>query len=322
MSKHVGRLGQLLIAKETVRGTGTITNGFWIPRSTISFEDKVETARESEGVGKLADSDANFVTQKMASGEFESNLDDKLVGIILTGLMGASPVTTGANPYTHTYTLSNSNQHQSLSVLYQDPDYAELYSLGVIDSLKISVEQNGIVQFTVGILSRVGRTFTRQTATFNTLGNKFLHQHLVFKLAASTGTLAAASAISLKKLELNFTKSAAHDVVLGTVEPEDVLASNFAVEGSIELLKQDETYRNLMLDGTYKAMGVSFIRNATNSSLAMQFPRVDFTEWEQDRGLDNIVSQTIQFKANYDAANAADIISSCILLNTYVGTGY
>jgi hypothetical protein len=134
--------------------------------------------------------------------------------------------------------------------------------------------------------------------------------------------LAAASAISLKKLELNFTKSAAHDVVLGTVEPEDVLASNFAVEGSIELLKQDETYRNLMLDGTYKAMGVSFVRSSVNSSLAMQFPRVDFTEWEQDRGLDNIVSQTIQFKANYDAANAADIISSCILINTYAGTGY
>lgn len=322
MSKHVGRLGQLLIAKESVRGTGTIANGFWIPRSTISFEDKVETARESEGVGKLADSDANFVTQKMASGEFESNLDDKLVGIILTGLMGASPVTTGANPYTHTYTLSNSNQHQSLSVLYQDPDYAELYSLGVIDSLKISVEQNGIVQFTVGILSRVGRTFTRQTASFTTLGNKFLHQHLVFKLAANTAGIAAASAISLKKLELNFTKNSTHDVVLGTVEPEDVLASNFAVEGSIELLKQDETYRNLMLDGTYKAMGVSFVRSSVNSSLAMQFPRVDFTEWEQDRGLDNIVSQTIQFKANYDAANAADIISSCILLNTYAGTGY
>ncbi len=322
MSKHVGRLGQLLIAKEGTRGTGTITNGFWIPRSTISFDDKVETAREAEGMGKLADSDSNFVTQKMASGEFESNLDDKLAGIILTGLLGASPVTTGANPYTHTYTLANSNQHQSLSILYQDPDYAELYSLGVIDSLKITVEQNGIVNFTVGLLSRVGRSYTRQTASFTSLGNKFLHQHLVFKLASNTAGLAAASAISLKKLEINFTKNAAHDVVLGTVEPEDVLATNFAVEGSIELLKQDETYRNLMIDGTYKAMGISFVRSSVNSSLAMEFPRVDFTEWEQDRGLDTIVSQSIQFKANYDAANAADIISSCVLLNTYSGTGY
>lgn len=322
MSKHVGRLGQLLIAKETVRGTGTITNGFWIPRATISFDDKVETARENEGLGKLADSDANFVTQKYASGEFESQLDDKLAGIILTGLMGASPVITGTNPYTHTYTLSNTNQHQSVSVLYQDPDYAELYALGVIDSVKISVEQNGMVNFTIGILSKVGKSFTRQTASFTALGNKFLHQHLVFKLADTVGALAASSAISLKKLEINFTKSAAHDIVLGTVEPEDVLAHNFSVEGTVELLKQDETYRNYMLNGTYKAMDISFIRTAGSSSLQMQFPRVDFTNWEQDRKLDDIVSQKIDFKANYDAANALDIISTCILINSYVGTGY
>ena len=322
MTKQSGRLGQLMIAKETVRGTSTTTNGFWIPRSTISFDDKVESAREAEGVGKLADSDALFVTQKMAKGEFESNLDDKLAGIILTGIMGASPVTTGANPYTHTYTLSNTNQHQSVSLLYQDIDTAKMYSLGVIDSLKIAVEQNGIVNFTVGVLSRVGKDWLRQTATFNTLGNKFLHQHLQFRLAAAVGSLAAASPISLKKLELNFTKNSVHDVVLGTVEPEDVLATNFSVEGTIELLKQDETYRDYMLGGTYKSMEVRFERSSVNSQLKMQFPRVDFTEWEQDRKLDDIVSQKINFKANVDNANALDIISTCTLLNTFAGTGY
>lgn len=322
MTKQSGRLGQLLIAKESTRGTSTVTNGFWIPRSTISFDDKVETAREQEGVGKLADSDAIFVTQRMAAGEFESNLDDKLAGIILTGLMGASPVTTGANPYTHTYTMSNTNQHQSVSILYQDVDTAKMYSLGVIDSVKIVVEQNGIVNFTVGCLSRVGKNWARQTATFNALGNKFLHQHLQFRLADNVAGLGAASQISLKKLELNFTKNAVHDVVLGTVEPEDVLATNFAVEGSIELLKQDETYRDYMLAGTYKSMEVRFERSSVNSQLKMQFPRVDFTEWEQDRSLDDLVSQSIQFKANVDNANALDIISTCTLLNTFAGSGY
>ena len=322
MTKQSGRLGQLMIAKESARGTSTTTNGFWIPRSTISFDDKIESAREAEGVGKLADSDSLFVTQKMAKGEFESNLDDKLAGIILTGIMGASPVTTGANPYTHTFTLSNTNQHQSVSLLYQDVDTAKMYSLGVIDSLKIAVEQNGIVNFTVGVLSRVGKDWLRQTATFNTLGNKFLHQHLQFRLAAAVGSLAAASPISLKKLELNFTKNSVHDVVLGTVEPEDVLATNFSVEGTIELLKQDETYRDYMLGGTYKSMEVRFERSSVNSQLKMQFPRVDFTEWEQDRKLDDIVSQKINFKANVDNANALDIISTCTLLNTFAGTGY
>lgn len=321
MTKFAGRRGELLIAKEGTRGTATITNGLWIPRSTVSFDDKVETARETEAMGRLADSDANFVTQKMAAGEFESALDDKLAGIVLTGLMGASPTITGGPTYVHTYAFTNTNQHQSLSVLYQDPDTAKLYALSVVDSVKITVEQNGIVMFTVGLLSKVGKDWTRQTSSFTALGTKFLHQHLRFKLAAAVGSLAASSAIPLKKLEITFSKNSAHDVTLGTVEPKDVFNQNFSVEGSIELNKEDETYRNYMLDGTYRAMDITFSR-AANSSLQFQFPRVDFTEWEQDRKLDEIVSQKINFKGNYDAANALDIISTCVLTNTYAGTAY
>lgn len=321
MTKFVGRRGELLLAKESSRGTGSITNGIWTPRMTVSFDDKIESAREPEGLGKLADSDSNFVVQKMAEGEFEGQLNDKSVGLVLTSLLGSSPVTAGGPTYTHTYTLSNSNQHQSLSVLYQDPDTVKLYALGVVDSLKIVVEQNAIVTYTVGIKSKVGKDWTRQTASFTSIGNKFLHQHLIFKLADTVGALSGASAISLKKLELNITANADFDAVLGTVEPEDILNQQFAVEGTVELLKQDETYRNYMLGGTYKAMDIT-LQGSSSSKLQFQFPRVDFTEWEQDRSLDSLVSQSIQFKGNYDAANALDIISTCVLTNSYAGTGY
>lgn len=321
MSKHVGRRGTLLIAKESSRGTATITNGLWIPRSTISFDDKVETAREDEGLGRLADSDANFVTQKMAEGEIEAQLDDKNLGIILTSTLGSSPVTTGGPTYAHTYTLSNSNQHQSLSILYQDPDTNKIFPMGVVNSLQITVEQNGIVMYTVGFMSRVGKDWTTQTANFTSQGSKFLHQHLVCKLAATVGALSGSTAVSLKKLELNFNANTKFDSVLGTVEPEDILGQQFSVEGTLELNKEDETYRNYMLNGTYRAMDITFSR-AANSSLQLQFPRVDFTEWEQDRTLNEIVSQSINFKGNYDAANALDIISTCVLTNTYAGTGY
>lgn len=321
MTKFVGRRGELLLAKESSRGTGTVSNGIWTPRMTVSFDDKIESAREPEGLGKLADSDSNFVVQKMAEGEFEGQLNDKSVGLVLTSLLGSSPVTAGGPTYTHTYTLSNSNQHQSLSVLYQDPDTVKLYALGVVDSLKIVVEQNAIVTYTVGIKSKVGKDWTRQTASFTSIGNKFLHQHLIFKLADTVGALSGASAISLKKLELNITANADFDAVLGTVEPEDILNQQFAVEGTVELLKQDETYRNYMLGNTYKAMDIT-LQGSSASKLQFQFPRVDFTEWEQDRSLDSLVSQSIQFKGNYDAANALDIISTCVLTNTYSGVGY
>lgn len=321
MSKHVGRRGTLLIAKETTRGTGTVTNGFWVPRSTISFDDKTETAREEEGLGKIADSDANFVTQKMGSGEVEAMFDDKNLGIVLTSLIGSSPITTGSNPYTHTYTLSNSNQHQSVSILYQDPDTNKLFPLGVVDSLQVTVEQNAIVTYTVGFMSKVGRDWTAQTAVFTAQGSKFLHQHLQLRLASTVGGLSGATAISLKKLELNFNANTKHDSILGTVEPEDILNQQFSVEGTLELNKEDETYRGYMLDGTYRAMEVKFDRSSS-SRLTLQFPRVDFTEWEQDRTLNEIVSQSINFKGNYDAANALDIISTCVLINSFAGTGY
>ena len=321
MTKFVGRRGVLALAKESSRGTGTLTNALWFPRSTVSFDDKIESDRQDEALGVIADSDSLFVTQRMASGDVEFDLTDKEIGIILTSLMGSSPNITGGPTYTHTYTLSNSNQHQSLSVLYQDPDIAKLYALGVVDGLKITVEQNAIVKGSVSFMSRVGKDYTRQSASFTAMGNKFLHQHLVVKLASSIAGLSGATGISLKKLELNIKANAMFDSVLGTVDPEDILNQQFSIEGSLELNKEDNTYRDYMLNGTYRSVDISLVR-ATDSKLQFQFPRVDFTEWEQDRKLNDIVSQKINFKANYDAANALDIISTCILTNTYAGTAY
>ena len=120
---------------------------------------------------------------------------------------------------------------------------------------------------------------------------------------------------------MKISTNADFDNETGTSEPAAILGHQFSVEGEVTLNKTDDTYRQLMLAGTYKAMEVTFSR-ASNSSLTFQLPRVGFTEWEQDRKLDDIVGQTIQFKGNYDAANAAAIISSCTLVNTYAGTNY
>lgn len=321
MSKHVGRRGVLGLAKESSRGTIVGVPTFWIPRTTISFDDKAETARENEGMGKIADSDASYVTQVKAEGAVEFQPDDRILGLFLTSLIGASPSVAGSNPYTYTYTLANTNQHQSISIIYQDPDITKAFGLGVVDSLKFTVDMNSIVTCEATFKSRVGKNWTTQTANFTALGSKFLHQHLVFKTAAAVGSLAAASAISLKKLELTISANTMFDEVLGTVEPEDVLNQGFSVEGSFELLKQDETYRDLMLSTAYKSMGISFV-NGTTSQLNFQFPRVDFEAWEQDRKLDEIVSQKINFKANYDAANALDIISTLTLVNTLAAASY
>lgn len=321
MSKWVGRRGSFGAAKEASRGVG-LTPTFWLPRSSSSFADKFNTAREEEGLGKIADSDANFVTGAYAEGEVVSNLDDKILGIILTSLNGASPVTTGANPYTHTYTLSQTNQPQSIAVGWVDPDYSKMYTNCVVDSLKMSIGLNSLVEFTIGLKSKVGEDWVTLTPVYTAQGSKFLHQHLIFKLATNIAGLAAATPIALKSLEITMSRNADFDWSLGTVEPDDILGKQFSVEGTIELNKTDDVYRALALNGTYNAMDISLTRVAASSNWQLQFPRVDFTEWEPDYSLNEIAKQTLQFKANYDAVNALDIISTNILKNTFVGTGY
>lgn len=317
MTKFAGRRGSLALAIEDTRGVPptSASDYFWVPFATMSFKDTVEEAREEQGLGKIADGDSKFVVMKMGEGEVEAQLYDKALGVVLTGVFGAIPTPSGGNPYTHTYTLANTNQHQSVSLYWSDPDRSDMYKLGMVDSFQISVEPSGIVNYTVGFKSKTADEWTAKTPVFTSLGSKFLHQHLQVKLAANIGALSAATPISLKNLEFTVNKNTMFDSVMGTVEPEDVLNQQISVEGTMELNLESDTYRDYMLDGTYRAMEI-VLNGGTSSILTIQMPRVDFSEWEPDYSLNEIAKQSINFKANYDATNALDIISTCTLVNT------
>lgn len=322
MAKFIGRRGSVGLAKESSAGT-IVTPTFWLPHTSLTFDDKIEGVTEESGLGRIEDSDAFHVVQKFGEGELEGDLYDYESGLILSSLLGASPSTAGGPTYTHTYSLANTNTHQSLSIAYEDPNHAKIFPYGVVDSLQITVEQNSPVTYTAGFKSRVARDWTASALTpdFTDIGNKFLHQHLIFKLASSTAGLSAASPISLKALELNIMANSEFDQVLGTVEPEAVLNHQFSIEGSVTLNFEDQTYRRYFLDNTYRAMGI-YLQRSASSQINLEFPRVSFNEWEQDRSLNDIVGQTLQFKGHYDAANAVASISTATLVNTYAGTNY
>jgi len=317
MTKFAGRRGTLALAIEDTRGVppSSASDYFWVPFATNSFKDTVEEARENQGLGKIADGDSKYVVMKMGEGEIEAQLYDKALGVVLTGVLGAIPSPSGGNPYTHTYTLANTNQHQSVSLYWADPDRTDMYKLGMLDSFQMSVEPSGIVNYTVGYKSKTADEWTEKTPAYTSLGSKFLHQHLQVRLAAAVGDLAAATPISLKNLELTIAKNTVFDNVMGTVEPEDILNQQISVEGTMELNLESDTYRDYMLNGTYRAMEIK-LNGGTSSILTLQFPRVDFSEWEPDYSLNDIAKQSINFKCNYDAANALDIISTATLVNT------
>lgn len=314
MTKFVGRRGTLGIAFEATRGTPVVPT-MWVPFAKLSFHDSIESAAEDQGFGNIADQDSFYVTLVKGEGDVDAQLYDQAIPYFLGSLLGTKPVTTGGNPYTQTFTVNQTNQPVSLTLYWTDPDRDYIFPLAVVDTIKMSVKPLGIVEYTLSFKSKTARNWTHQTPVFTTLGSKFLHQHLLFKLAANVGALTAASNISLKELNLSISRNTMFDEVMGTVEPEDILSQQLTVEGDLNLNLQDDVYRNYMLAGTYRAMEIGLV-NGANSQMDFRFPRVSFNTWEPDYTLNSIATQKIQFKANYDSANALDIISTATVINT------
>lgn len=321
MAKYIGRLIELGVGRETTRGTG-VAPTYLVPQTSFSFDDKVTKAREESGIGRIEDSDAAFVTTKYGEGELESEIRSSSFGLFLYAMLG-SLSTSGPSDsaYTHSFSVQNGNQHQSLTFLVEDPNTTEMYKLVMLNELEIMAELDEIVKFTASFMGKQG-TGSTQSAPAITSESKFTKKHLAVKIAANLAGIAAASTISVKSLRLTITKNVVLDDVLGTAEPEDILNQQLQVEGEITLNYTDETYKNYMKNGTMRAMEIKWVNTddtigvSTNPSLTIQLPNVDFFDWEPNYALDEIVGQTITFKGNYDISGGNAVISTCQLVNT------
>lgn len=319
MTKFIGRRGTLGIATEVTRGT-VVTPSYWLPFVKIAFMDSTEIAKEVQGMGKIADQDSQYVTFQFGAGSIDAELYDTSLGFILQSLLGAKGSKSGGGPYTYTYTLSQTNQVTTNTLYWTDPDRSYIFPMAVVDSLKITVAPKGMVEYSITFKSRKARDWAVLTPVFTSNGSKFLHQHLQVRFASAVAGLSGASETPIKNLEFTIARNAINDELLGTVEPDDILSQQLGITGSLTLNLTDDTFRNNMLNGTYQAMEIKLI-NGANSSLQLQFPRVAFSQWAPDWTLNAIASQKINFTCNYDAANALDIISTCILINQF-STGY
>ncbi len=323
MSKYIGRLVDVGVGRETSRGAGAAPV-YHLPLLSLGFDDRVTKARSEGSLSKLEDSEESFVTTQFSEGDMEGEIRGSSFGLILYSMLGSlSTAGPTDSAYTHSFTVSHSNQHQSLAMVVHDSNSDELYKLVMLSELEIVAELDEIVKYTASFISkRSVPTGLSVPAVSSEV--KFTKKHLRFKVANDIASLSGASAISLKSLTLTITKNTEIDDVLGTAEPEDILNHQLTIEGEITLNYEDETWKNYMRDNSSKAMEIAFINNdeligaATRPSLTMQFPKVDFFDWEPDYSLDDIVTQTIAFKASRDVANNADAISLCQLVNEVV----
>lgn len=314
MSKGIGRLMQVGLAKETTRGTVESAATYWIPFSEAEINEKDEKALVDMSYGLIEESQGEEIVKQWAEGSLKGPVTDKSFGLILLATLGA--VSTGDNADSdatvkdHTFTVAQSAQHQALSVFLDDPlggqDYK--HAMGVISSLELNYETGKFIEFTANFMAKKGESATNTPAT--TTEYRFLPQHLTFKLASNISGLGAASAISIKSLKLNIEKNVESDDVLGSVAPADFLNKQFTITGELEAIWQNESdFKTAALAGTAKAMRIDLVNsnqtigNSANPRLKIDLAKVIFSEFANPIKINDVMIQTLSFKAHYSQSD-------------------
>lgn len=313
-TKGIGRLIEIGVAKEATRGSAESTATYWVPWADLTPPDEQhELVQDEATLGVIEDSFGSDRVRRWAEGDFQAPIGDAHFGLVLLSALGSVSTATDtpeSGVQTHTFSVDQSSQHQSLTFFINDPlaeqDYT--FALGVLLSLEITYEQNQYIRYSVNFMSKKGSAATLTPST--TSENRFLPQHLTFSVASDKGSLPGSS-INLRSLTLTIEKNAEGDWSLGSDEPTDFLNRQFAITGQLEAVWQNESdFKDDFTSHNTKAMRIKLantdvtIGSTENPTLQIDLPAVTFQELERNAGLNDIVTQTLSFKAHYDTSNS------------------
>lgn len=213
-SKGIGRLVQVGIGKESTRGTA-VTATYWNPWIDLTIDEKKEFAVDDQSYGIIEDNTNQTQTRKWAQGSLAGNVLDQSTGLLFYSMFGGYGVSGPTDSaYTHTFTIGQSAQHQSLTFNLHDPLSAQdyQYANGVVEKLELDMALKKFISYNASIKALSGATHAAFSPS-TTTENRFVPQYLSAKFAidyggllgTKTATGTAATTIHVTALSINTT---------------------------------------------------------------------------------------------------------------------
>lgn len=325
MTLHIGRRFSVGIAHETTRGTYRAAQ-FWLPKVAGEIDDQIIYVTDESSVASITDADNQQVVNTYSKGSIEGLVNETTMGVWILSTLGTETSQSAhageTVVYDHVFNVAETATHESFSLAVSGPNESAglAYTRGMVDALELNMEVGKYISYKVDFRADKNAAQTT-TPAFATTEYYFRPQDGVVKFATTQSGLTAASAITLRKCTLSISKNIEEDWTIGALPASDRVNKQFAIEGSLELVYNDRTYIDtIMIGDLAKAMRISMVNtavtigSATNPTLQIDLYKVKLQEVARKIDNNEIVTQTIKFKAFYSLVDSK--IVTITLVNT------
>jgi len=309
------------IENPAARGTFVAAQDYIRLRDPDSFQTEVTKTpvRETKETGFA--SQGEVITAKKVVGDASFNMRYRTIGYLLKSLLGgvSSAVEAGETVvYRHTITLDTSILQPTLSFSKgRGALQHKAVNGAVVSKLSLAFSLSDVINgaFSIlGLSETDNAAFTEAYAADDVLAP---HQMLVMKHAADVASLGAATGVCITDASLELDRGSREKNCISSVTPVDFIAKLLSAKGSFKLEKADDTFKTYAEANTSRAVQFSIVNTeqaigvASNPELVFTFPNVTFMT-KEDRPLDDVVTDSVDFMAHYDDTEAAGITISLV----------
>lgn len=310
MSNFSGRKVAIGLAKEATRGT-PVTPSYWMGWMSTDIDDLAKTQLNESAVNVLDKNAGAEIVEITGGGKIDGIVTDQSFGLILYSLLGSCSSalhSTETVVYDHTFTESQLNDSQSLTITRKDPNVDQQFAMAMIKSLELDVVAGDYVKMSSDWVTQPSAVGTDTTAFVQE--NHFTSKMASLKLATNLAGLTGATPILAKDIKLTIDKGVNPYFIIGQNNPSDIFAQEMTVKGDFTLLYTDDTYKTLRFNNTPQAVEIILensgitIGSSSHPTITFTLPQVFLTEWKPAQPIDGMVEQTITFEGTFSIGSA------------------
>lgn len=304
----IGRQIEFGVATEASRGVAETTADRWMRKVNANVVEKATHVLDDTTRGVLEDGEARRVVQKYIEGDVEGILHIDLIGWLFANIYGSVvTATVEGNVKSHTFSLKQNIQHQSLTLFAKDGSVQQqVFSNAMINTLQINASIDDYVRFSTSFVASVA-TDNTDTPSYETEYD-FVARDIAIKIADTEAGLTSATALKTKDMSITWDQGIVRDHVFGAYNPDDIYNAKLMIEGSFTLNFTDKTFKELYLGNDAKYMSIviegdEVLSGTSKPKIEIILNKVQFMDWNRSGDANSLVTEPINFRAFYNATD-------------------